>query len=433
MKLTKNENYDVIVIGGGPAGCAAAIASARRGSKTLLIEGSYSLGGMATGGLVPSFAPLNDGVRRVYCGIAEELVRASNRATFGVKEEDMGWLPISFEHFKVILDDMVTKSGADVLFGTQICGAEGEDGKVRSILAANKSGLCQYSAKIFIDCTGDGDVAAFAGAEFEKGGEDGELQPASLCFVLTGVNTETYNGAKLYGGNPESPIYKILELGDKYPLIMDTHLCVSVIWPGTVAFNAGHVMDADSTDIENVSRSIIQGRKLAQQFRNALAEVDPETFGNSYLVATAPMLGIRETRRIVGEYVLTFEDYVARRTFEDEIARNCYYIDVHKTRRARSVNRQSDSEMCAYEKGESHGIPFRCLIPRGFSNLLVAGRPISCDRIVMGSTRVMPNCFTTGEAAGVAASMAAEQGVSVQQIDVQDLRAILKKNGAYIL
>ncbi|MBQ8408073.1 MAG: FAD-dependent oxidoreductase [Clostridia bacterium] len=431
--IKENREYDVIVIGGGPSGVSAAVASARRGAKTLLIESTYSLGGMATSGLVTSFAPFDDGIRRISCGIAEEIVRASNKATFGVDEDDLGWLPISPEDFKMILDKMVTDSGADICFGTVICGADSERGVVKSILGANKNGLCRYRAKAFVDCTGDADVAAFAGAEFVTGDRNGETQPATLCFILSGVNDETFRQPIVYGGNPASPIHKIRALGDKYPLITDDHLCVDKIAPGVVAFNAGHVPVLDYTSNADVSKSIMLGRRVARQFRDALAEVDPETFGNAYLVSTAPNLGVRETRRIVGEYSLTVDDYLARRTFPDEIARNCYFIDIHTTTMHTLHGEEADKERCYYEPGESHGIPFRCLIPKGYSNLLVAGRSISCERAVQASIRVMPNCFTTGEAAGLAAAMAAERAIVVTELDVSLLRVELKKNGAYFL
>ncbi len=431
LRIRENREYDVIVIGGGPSGVAAAVSSARRGAKTLLIESTYSLGGMATSGLVTSFAPFDDGIRRISCGIAEEIVRESNKAAYGVDEEDLGWLPISPEDFKVILDELVTESGADVCFGTVICDAESENGVVTSILGANKNGLCRYFAKQFVDCTGDADIAAFAGAEFIIGDDSGETQPATLCFILSGINDDTFRQPKVYGGSPDSPIHKIRALVDKYPLITDDHLCVGKIAPGVVSFNAGHVPVLDYTDNADIGKSIMLGRLVARQFRDALAEVDPETFGNAYLVSTAPNLGVRETRRIAGEYSLTVEDYLARRTFDDEIARNCYFIDIHTTKMQALSGEAEEKARCYYDKGESHGIPFRCLIPKGFANLLVAGRSISCERAVQASVRVMPNCFTTGEAAGLAAAMAAEKGISVSDLDVGELRQALRQNGAY--
>ena len=431
--MNVNSDYEVIIAGGGPSGCAAAAAAARKGAKTLLIEATYTLGGMGTSGLVTCFAPFGDGEKQIYCGIAKEVSRKSNRAAWRTEEDALGWVTSSPEDLKRIYDALVTESGADILFGSQICDATAADGRVTHITVANKSGLTQYTANLFVDCTGDGDLAAWAGASFALGAQDGTLQPATLCFVLTNINQQAYDKLTMNGGCPESPIHKILALGDKYPLITDEHLCVDELWPGTVSFNAGHLWESDGTDIMQVSRSVVRGRELARQFRDALAEVEPEAFADAYLLATAPVLGVRESRRIAGEYTLTLQDYLERKTFPDEIARNCYYIDVH------SAVRRSENENAAqaaehhYEKGESHGIPFRCLIPKGFDNLLVAGRAISCDRIVMGSTRVMPNCLTTGQAAGTAAVLALRSGGSVHGVDVAQLRQILREDGAYFL
>ena len=432
ITLKENRKYDVIVIGGGPSGVAAAVASARGGAKTLLIESTFSLGGMATSGLVTSFAPFDDGIRRISSGIAEEIVKQSNKA-IGLREDQLGWLPLSPEDFKLILDNLVIESGAEISFGTVICGADSEDGTIKSILGANKNGLCRYFAKTFVDCTGDADVAAFAGADFVIGDDSGETQPASLCFILSGVNDATFHQPSVYGGNPESPIHKIRALGDKYPLITDEHLCVGKIAPGIVAFNAGHVPLLNYTDNTDVSKSVMLGRLIARQFCDALKEVAPETFGNAHLISTAPSLGVRETRRIVGEYSLTMDDYIARRTFPDEIARNCYFIDLHTTSMHSLNSKEEEKARCYYKKGESHGIPFGCLIPKGFSNLLVAGRSISCERAIQASIRVMPNCFTTGEAAGLAAAMSAKSNSSVTSLDINALRQALKQNGAYFL
>jgi len=154
-------------------------------------------------------------------------------------------------------------------------------------------------------------------------------------------------------------------------------------------------------------------------------------FGNSFLIATAPLLGIRETRRIQGHYVFTVHDYLQRKTFADEIARNCYYIDLHQQRSSGSLSDEETQFLSHYQKGESHGIPYRCLIPLGIDNLLVAGRAISSDRISNASLRVMPNCLTTGEAAGTAAYLFCQGCTKMSEVNTDTLRNILKKNGAY--
>lgn len=275
-----------------------------------------------------------------------------------------------------------------------------------------------------------------AGAPYAKGAEDsGELQPASLCFILTNVDEYAYlTGPNLHPQNPDSPIYRIVHDG-KYPIIPDTHLCQNLIGPRTVGFNASHLWDVDSSDPASLSRAQQEGRRIAKALRDALAEYVPAAFANAQLIETAAAVGIREGRRIQGEYVLRVEDYLARRDFPDEIGRNCYYLDVHhdkahvqeaidnpEARRARDQR---------YGKGESHGIPYRCLLPRQVDNVLVAGRCISTDRLVQGSTRVMPVCLVTGEAAGLAAAMSLPDGRPAG-VDTDQLRDKLRAYGAYI-
>jgi len=226
---------------------------------------------------------------------------------------------------------------------------------------------------------------------------------------------------------------------DKYPLIIDLHLCSNFIGPGTVGFNAGHLFDVDNTNTGNLTESLMKGRKIARSFRDGLAEFHPKAFANSFLVQTGALLGIRETRRIVGDYMLTADDFVARRSFDDEICRNCYYIDVHNTKEdAEKVsNNEIDftelyKDAVHYEKGESHGVPYRCLTPKGLNNVLIAGRSVSSDHVINGSLRVMPVCLAMGEAAGIAAYMAVNAGNDVRKVNVNDLREKLRKHGAYL-
>lgn len=433
-----HDDWDVIVLGGGPAGCTAAAAAAREGAKTLLIESTGSLGGMGTSALVPAWCPFSDKEKIIYKGLAEKVFTASKEGSAHIKPGAMDWVPIDPEKLKRIYDDLVLEAGAKILFHTMLAGVEAADGKVETIIVANKSGLSAYRASVFIDCTGDADLSAWAGAEFHKGDAKGEkIMPATHCFVLSNVDEYgLLNGPTLHSHNPNSPIYDILASG-KYPQIPDSHICSNIIGPRTVGFNAGHVWNVDNTQPESVSEALVQGRKMAAAYRDALAEFVPKAFANSFLAQTGSLIGIRETRRIVGDYVLTLQDYLDRRSFPDEICRNSYFIDVHWAKeeagRQAKDNAGWEAKTFRYEKGESHGIPYRCLTPKGLSNVLVAGRSISCDQIVQGSVRVMPVCLAMGEAAGVAAGMAySGKNVDVHQVDVKSLRGKLLKYGAYL-
>jgi hypothetical protein len=176
---------------------------------------------------------------------------------------------------------------------------------------------------------------------------------------------------------------------------------------------------------------------MALSYRDALAEFFPEAFGNCFLVNTGSLMGIRETRRVVGDYVLTLDDYLQRRSFPDEICRNCYFIDIHSTKTEIAKNPEEYRASCergvVYGPGESHGIPYRSLIPKGLENVLVAGRSISCEQIVQGSVRVMPVCLAMGEAAGLAAATAASQHEGkVREVDSGRLRSTLRELGGYL-
>lgn len=418
----KETMYDVLVIGGGPAGCAAAIAAARHGVKTALLESSYTLGGMGTIGLVNAWCPFSDHTQMLYRGIAKEVFDLAKETVPHEPAGKLDWVAISAEGLKRVYDQLVLDSGTEIRFGTLVCSVSSGEQKIHSIVAAGKDGLTAYRAKVYIDCTGDGDVAAFAGVPFQKGGSHGELQPASLCFIISNVDERYYQPGQLHSSNKESPVYKMLA-SERYPLIEDAHFNDKKIGPGTVGLNAGHLPETDTSDPAQVTRSMIRGRAMAEQFHRGLREYLPEAFGNSYLAATAPVLGVRETRRIEGLYTLTYQDYLDRKTFGDEIGRNCYYVDVH------GANRKFENR---YQPGESHGIPYRCLVPKGMDNLLVAGRAISCDHIVMGSTRVMPNCLTTGQAAGTAAVLSVRNTCPVSAVDTSKLRQVLRRDGAYL-
>ena len=380
-KIAVDDRWDVIVVGGGPGGCAAAISAAREGAKTLLIEAMGQLGGMGTAGMVPAWCPFSDGEKIIYRGLAEKIFEASRKGVPHERKQKMNWVSINPEYLMTVYDQMVTGSGARVLFFSRVAAVEkAADETVDAIIVANKSGLVAFKAKVFIDATGDGDLAAWAGASFKRGDDSGVVQSSSLCFSFANVDSYNYNltGPSLHTSNKNSPVYKAIESG-KYPLI-DKHFNSNFIGPDVVQFNAGHLDNVDSTDPWATTQAMMAGRQIAGQYLEAMKDVQPKTFGSAFLVKTASLLGVRDSRRIEGDYTFTVEDWKERRTFEDEIGRNCYYIDVHKP----------GHKETRYKKGESHGIPYRCLTPKGLKNVLTAGRCISTDEEAFGSLRVMP-------------------------------------------
>ena len=444
-----NEEYDVIVCGGGPAGCAAAIAAAREGAKTLLLESGSMLGGMATKGLVNAFTPMSDGVRCIYGGIAQKVVGEMKSHMKHVPEDLWDWIPMDYERLKLAWDHMVIESGVDLLFQTFVTGVEMKDDRnIDVIIVTNKAGLSAYRAKVYIDCTGDADLYAWAGKEYYLGDGDGEMMPGSMCFIVS--NIDEYEFPHLeneYGGKHRDMIHAVLD-GGKYPIINDDHYTSKKIGPRTYAFNAGHVWDVDCTDPESLTKGTLEGRELARALHTAFCEYST-AFKGSYLTQTSSVLGLRESRRIIGDYSFTAQDYLERRSFPDEVFRGNYYIDVHVrgwgTENAKAVDK-ADQELIDggqnmnvedryghYGDGESYGVPYGCMCPRDLDNLLVAGRTICSDRVSNGSLRIMPACMCSGEAVGIAAKLACDmEQINIHKVNTQTLRKRLMEEGAYL-
>jgi len=441
-KIHLDEQWDVIVVGGGPSGCAAAIAAAREGARTLLIEGTGCLGGMGTSGLVPAWTPFSDGEKMVYRGIAEKVFNESKKGVPFEPKDKFDWVAINPEWLKLVYDRMVAASNAKVLFFSHLASVEMKnEHEVDALIISNKSGLTAYRAKVYVDCTGDGDLAAWAGASFTKGNAKGIPMPSTHCFEIVNLNVnpsnvESFNA--LYGGNKTSPVWEIAASG-KYPAIKDAHLCINYIGPNAVGLNAGHLFEVDSTNPQSLSDAMTHGRELANQFMAGLKEFRPGIFADSFLINTGQLMGIRESRIIQCDYTLTLKDWMARACFSDEIGRNNYFIDIHNSKEdiGKVLQEKSFENLGRpqpYKKGESHGIPYRCLTPKGLKNVLVAGRCISTEQIVQGSVRVQSACLVTGEAAGMAAVHAFQhQKNNVHSVDVDYLRKRLKEEGQYFL
>jgi hypothetical protein len=421
---------DVLVVGGGPAGVAAALAAARQGKSVRLIEAHSCLGGMGTAGMVPAFMQFTDGVNFLADGIGREILDALTAA--GGATPWRRSTGIRTEVLKRVYDQLLRDAGVPFTFHTQLVDVAVDGERVREAICAGRSGLFAMRATVFVDCTGDGDLSAFAGAPYEKGDADGTMQPGTLCSVWAGIDWETVEDLYYWGGTASDGIEKAIEDG---VFTVEDHALVGFWRVGATlgGGNIGHTFDLDGTDEESLTRAYVRGRQSMPEYERFYKEY-LQGYEEMELVATASLMGVRESRRIMGDYVLNLDDYLRRAVFDDEIGRHAYNIDLHPSKAdvEIAVAARKDFDTLRLKDGESYGIPYRVLTPRGLKNVLVAGRCVSTDRKVQGAIRVMPGCYITGQAAGVAAAMAVQAEADTRAIDVRDLQARLKALGAYL-
>ncbi len=419
---------DIFIAGGGPAGVAAALAAARQGADVFVAEGQACFGGMGTAGLVPAFMRFTDGINFLADGIGREVYEAmmAEGDIPPAADRPAGSVSIDVEALKRVYDTMMEASGVRFAFHTQVIGVEAEDGHATYAYCAAKSGLFAVEANLFVDGTGDGDVAVWAGAPFEQGDEEGNMMPGTLCSLWADVD---WDRADRRQGTALEEAFE-----DGVFTIQDRHLPgMWQVGEKVGGGNIGHTFGVDGTDERSLTDALLWGRKSLKEYEHYYKHY-LGGFESMRLVATGSLMGLRETRRIMGDYVLSLQDFKDRATFEDEIGRYNYPVDIHPATPSPEDYQQfrAEFESLRYSKGESYGIPYRVLTPKGLDNVLVAGRCVSSDRFMQGSIRVMPGCYITGQAAGVAAALAAQAHVSIHDVDVPTLREHLKKLGAYV-
>ncbi len=426
-KIQIRHKVDVFVAGGGAAGVAAAVAAARQGRSVFLAERHTCLGGMGTAGLVPVFMQFSDGVNFLAADIGEEILTKLRQA--GGMGPDSKFT-IRAEVLKRVYDALLIDANINFTFETGLIDVEKKSDRVCLAILAAKSGMFAVEAKVFIDCTGDGDLAVWAGAPFEKADEEGNLMPGTLCSLWADVD---WDAVKKDGRiRDDSRLEQAFK--DNVFTHEDRHL--PGMWrvgKNIGGGNIGHTFGVDSTDERSVTQALIWGRKSLLEYERYYKQY-LKGFENMELVSTGALLGIRESRRIMGDYVLNLEDFKKRAVFDDEIGRYAYPVDIHASKPDAANYKKFEKEFRSlrYSKGESYGIPYRILVPQNLSNVLIAGRCVSSDRYIQGSIRVMPGCFITGQAAGVAAAIAAEKDTYTRGFAVAELQKRLKKMGAYL-
>ncbi len=426
-RVPVRHEVDVFVAGGGPAGIAAAVAAARQGARVFLAERNTCLGGMGTAGMLPLFMPFSDGIRNLAGGIGADILQRLKAAGGNGPGSNV---TIRAEVLKRVYDELILDAGVKFLFQNDLIAVEAGDGRVSAAILSGKSGLSAVRAKVYLDCTGDGDLAAWAGAPFEKGDEHGRMMAGTLCSLWADIDWSA-----VHEGGRKSDESRLEDaFGDDVFTHDDRHLPgMFRVGKNTGGGNIGHTFGLDSTDERSITDALVWARKSLVEYERYYKEY-LKGFEQMELVATASQIGARESRRILGDYVLNLEDFKSRAVFPDEIGRYNYAVDIHATRPDLASYQQyaDDFKNLRYGKGESYGIPYRCLVPRELRNVLVAGRCISTDRYLQSSIRVMPGCFITGQATGVAAAICAEQGCDTRTVDIGQLQQRLKALGAYL-
>lgn len=441
--------YDLVVAGGGPAGSAAAICGARLGLRTLLVEATGCLGGMGTSGLVASFGPVSDGERMLAGGFMRELLeRMRKEKAFGphVVPEFLNaqlnrWVPFKPEALKRILDDFAIQAGVELRFFSRVADAEFVDGRVEGVILSSVEGLEYVRARAFVDATGDAALAAMTGAQCKVVLRDTDsVAPSTLCSLVGAMNWDDPAYGEDWRGVDavkERVRKELVPQGieDGFFSQEDRFFPgMNKIGPRSATLNAGHVFGLDPLSVRSLSDGMVHGRKLAVEYAEFYRRYVPGC-EEIELLSTAPVMGVRDSRRIVGEFELTIEDFRQRRQFPDQIAVYNRPTDVHPTNTSRAEYERFLQDFHGKDNlghGGSVGIPYSILVPRGSQNLWVAGRCHSSDTKVHGSIRAQSAAYMMGQAAATAAAQSLATGQPACDLDTQALVTRLREAGAYL-
>lgn len=408
---------EVLVVGGGPAGFSAAVNAARNGADTMLIEQAGDIGGVATTGLMSHWTGKTRG------GFYEEILEKS---ADGPKKHT-----INPEKLKTVMLKMLSEAGVKLQLYTFATDAIVEDSILKGVIIESKSGREAIMADIIIDASGDGDIAARAGVPYHKGREsDGKMQPMTLMFKVAGVDTDR---VKFVGGFEQT--YEI-EAGDLQTvadeIIPDPagHVLIyPTTLPGTVTCNMTNCIDVDGTKAEDLTRAEYVCRSQLEPIVDFLREHVPG-FEECYVISSASIIGVRETRHFEGEYTLTEQDILSARVFEDWVVTKAHFnFDVHNVS---GSGLDETGVQKHFSQPEGYTIPYRCFIPRKIDNLLLAGRNISGTHMAHSNFRVMPICANMGQAVGTAGALAVKRGVTPRNLDVSIIQEELKKQGVSV-
>lgn len=449
--MHQNRRWDVIVLGGGVSGCMAAFAASKQGATTLLVEQYGFLGGSLTNAGVGPMMTFHAGNRQVVTGLPQELVErmAAKQGCIGHIEDTTGYAssvtPFDAEIMKLVLDEMAQEFGIDVLYHASLVRANVEKGEIQSVTVQTRGGAIELQGSVFIDASGDGALAFAAGAQLRQGRDaDGLCQPMTTNLKVSGVDIEALK--KAIRQNQRNFNIKDLSSMDRSPRLSmagfysefnkakadgllhterEDVLLFETVNPGEVIVNTTRIIKLNPVDPWDLSRAEQEGRKqayeLIQFFRAYCAG-----FANAILVSTGVQIGVRESRRVLGDYVLTQEDLLESRYFEDTIALGGYPIDIHNPAGAKT-------ETTHLKPGQFYYIPLRSLLVKGLENLLVCGRCMSATHEAGAAIRVTPIAMGVGQAAGAAAGLASTEGIPVRKLEIVQIHDALLKLRATIL
>lgn len=450
-----DKRYDVVVIGGGVSGSAAAISAARAGANTLVIEESGFMGGTLTTCGVAPMMTFFSGEKQVIKGVMQEIVDRLMEigCSCGHVKDTTRYVsyitPFEAEGLKLVLDELLTGAGCAILFHTFAVAVDTQNGKITSVTVGNKDGLHKISAKVYIDATGDGDIMAWAGAEYTVGRpNDGATQPMTTKMKYTNVDTKLLkhyikdhldefprlinnldlleSDCPLSVAGFEMPFKQAKRDGEIH-IPREDVLFFETARPGEFVVNTTRVVNRSSTDATSFSLAEIEGRKQCAELDHFLRKYVPG-FKNSLLEFTGPSIGVRESRQLIGKYILSADDILEARKFPSRIAHSGYPIDIHNPK---------GEGTCTHQVGEKsdrkyYDIPYEIMLPKNISNLLVAGRCVSADFEAQASVRLSPSAGAIGQAAGVAAALSVRDTVPVAEINIVKLQNHLRMDGAYI-
>lgn len=435
--------YDLVVAGGGPAGAVGAICAARLGAKVLLIEATGCLGGMGTSGLVTAFDPMSDGERMLVGGLMREIVETLY-ATGGLGPDCkpdywlrsyMRWTPFRVEAYKRLLDELCISAGVEVRFFTKLIDVDVDTAnrRVHGVILHNIEGYTYVPAKTFVDATGDAVLADLCKVPCREAGRDTpKIMPATLASLFANIDWKQFWDS---GGWKAQQDGLLRAIADGHFTQPDKHLPgMSKVGNVVGYLNGGHMFNLNALRNRSMSDGVMLGRKLAKEYTDFYRKYVPGC-QNMEHVTTASLIGVRESRRIVGEYELNIDDYQGRRQFPDQIGVFNKFVDIHPYDCSDAEYQRfvfEKSQRHSLKPGECFGIPYSVLVPKGWTNLWVAGRCTSSDLQVHGVIRVQPAAAMMGQAAGTAAVQSIKTGEPACDLNAATLVETLRKSGAYL-